>query len=84
MAKLIANDIKVCGDCLSYIANGDCGDETSNELASKGCAELLEYYESNGAVFPSGDENEEGFFSWSECECCHGKAGMRYLAGIIE
>jgi hypothetical protein len=85
MAKVIANDIRVCPDCLAWIANGDTGDEATNKRCAAGEAALLHYYEADhGAVVPAGDENEEGFFSWSECDCCRdGLGGMRYLAAIL-
>lgn len=85
MAKLIADDIRVCSPCLAYIANGETGDESDDAKARKGVEDLLRVYEAEGgSVVTAGDENEEGFFSWSSCQCCDDSGGgMRYLAGII-
>jgi hypothetical protein len=85
MAKLIAKDIRVCSDCLSWIANGETGDDETNKRCAQGVETLLAYYEvDKGEVVPAGDENEDGFFSWCECDCCrNGLGGNRYLAAIL-
>jgi hypothetical protein len=85
MAKLIVDDLAVCESCLCFIANGDAGTEEDNAAAIKGIEELHQYYEvPTGMVVPAGNENEEGYFSWRACDCCHRElGGMRYKAAII-
>ena len=88
MAKLIVDDLGVCESCLAFIANGECGSGDPNEemqRAVHGVAKLLEDYEiPSGAVVASGDQDEQGYFSWRECDCCHsGLGGHRYKAAIL-
>ena len=87
MAKLVVNDLAVCESCLLYIANGDAENAEDNAAAQKGIEALHKFYllpGERGSVVPAGDENEEGYFSWRQCDCCRRElGGMRYKAGII-
>jgi hypothetical protein len=85
MAKLITKDLAVCGDCLAYIANGTTEDAAIDAICAKGRIDTLAYYEvTQGTLVAAGAEDEEGFFSWRECDCCkRPQGGNRYMAGIL-
>ena len=55
-----------CEDCALYIANGDATDEHAARVDSN--------WPDGGLVLACA-EDCEGWFSWSECDCCGSRLG---------
>jgi len=75
-------DIEVCGDCLGWIANGTIPDDRPTLLA-----EIAKVWPGDMRHIVAGnseDDNDEGAFSWSGCECCGSRlGGTRYAAAVL-
>lgn len=65
----VTHELKVCTDCLFFIANGDLP-ENEND-AARVVAGVESF--APGYVAPTGEG--EGSFSWRPCECCGCKLG---------
>lgn len=65
----VTHELKVCTDCLFFIANGDLPE---NEHDATRVVAGVESF-APGYVTPSGEG--EGEFSWRPCDCCGSKLG---------
>lgn len=77
----LTHEMDICVDCLMAGANGLQGWEYSDEWLDS-YNKAREWY--GAEPTPSGDENEEGYFSWTPCGFCNSTlGGDRYPAVIL-
>lgn len=68
----VTHELKVCSDCLFFIANGDLpSDENDAARVVKGVESFAPGYVAAG----SSESDVEGSFSWRPCDCCGSKLG---------
>jgi hypothetical protein len=73
---MCAKPIRICTDCLCYLANGDVPEDRPDLPIQ------IDRNWTDWDVVLSGDpEEDEGSFSWSSCDCCGSNlGGYRYSA----
>jgi len=73
-----------CEDCILLLANGECGTPEESDAHMQKIRNIWSEDEVRGMV-ASCDEDCEGPFSWSPCECCESAlGGSRHKFAVLE